>query len=228
MRQRSPARAELVVYAKAKGKDLKMGNSGIGAASHITCLLLFQPIDVEPTYVSYRGLGQDHDIMGGSLDGSCDLVASVSGHGQGGAVKALAVAAAERSPVLPEVPAASEAGLPDFLAETWTGPYAPKNRPPAVLARLREAVSRSLADPAHPGALRQDRRHSAKTRTSRWRLYAEAHRQRGRALGQNHQAGRSHRASAVMAPGLAGAENVAVSGGAAGRTAGGCHLRGRA
>ncbi|KRR16080.1 hypothetical protein CQ14_23845 [Bradyrhizobium lablabi] len=141
--------AEFAAYAKAKGKDLKMGHSGIGAASHITCILLFQIIGAEPTYVSYRGFGQTiNDILSGSIDGSCDLVASVSGQVQSGSVKALAVATAERSPNVPDVPTASEAGLPDFAAETWTGLYVPKGVSADILAKLRAAVALSLAEPA--------------------------------------------------------------------------------
>jgi tripartite-type tricarboxylate transporter receptor subunit TctC len=141
--------AEFAAYAKAKGPDLKMGHSGIGAASHITCVLLFQIIGAEPTYVAYRGFGQTiNDILSGSLDGSCDLVASVSGQVQGGAVKALAVATLDRSPVIPNVPTAKEAGMPEFAAETWTGLYVPKGLPSDALTKLRDAVAKSLADPA--------------------------------------------------------------------------------
>jgi putative tricarboxylic transport membrane protein len=141
--------AEFVAYAKAKGKDLKMGHNGIGSAAHITCVLFFQLIGAEPTYVTYRGYGQTiNDILSGAIDGTCDLVASVSGQVQAGAVKAFAVAVDERSPVVPDVPTSTEAGLPDFKAETWTGLYAPKGTPAPVLAKLREAVAKSLADPA--------------------------------------------------------------------------------
>lgn len=140
---------EFVTYAKAKGKDLKLGHSGIGAASHITCVLLFKLIGTEPTYVTYRGFGQTiNDILSGAIDGSCDLVASVSGQVQGGAVKALVVAVEERSKTVPHVPTAKEAGLPEFLAETWTGLYAPKDTPQAALAKLSDAMAKSLADPA--------------------------------------------------------------------------------
>ena len=139
---------EFIAYAKAKGRDLKMGHSGVGVASHLTCVLLFQLIGVEPTYVAYRGFGQTiNDILSGSIDGSCDLVASVSGQVQAGAVKALVVAVDERSAAVPDVPTANEAGLPEFKAETWTGLYAPKATPPEILARLREAVAKSLAQP---------------------------------------------------------------------------------
>jgi tripartite-type tricarboxylate transporter receptor subunit TctC len=141
--------AEFAAYAKAKGADLKMGHSGIGAASHITCVLFFQLIGVEPTYVPYRGFGPAaQDVIGGRLDGGCDLVASVTPMAKGGLLKVLAVATDSRSPALPSVPTSTEAGMPDFKAETWTGLFAPKGTPAPVLARLREAVAYALADPA--------------------------------------------------------------------------------
>lgn len=140
---------EYIAYAKAKGKDLKLGHSGIGSAPHITIVLLSQLIGVEPTMVAYRGGSQTiNDILSGAIDGSCDLVAAISGHVQGGSVKALVVAADERSPVVPDVPTAKEAGLPEFTVETWTGLYAPKGTPPALLAKLSEAIAKTLADPA--------------------------------------------------------------------------------
>lgn len=139
---------EFIAYAKAKGPDLKMGHSGNGAASHITCVLLFKLIGAAPTYVAYRGFGQTiNDIMAGNLDGSCDLVASVAGHVKGGKTRALVVAAKERAPQVPDVPTAQEAGLPEFIAETWTGLYAPKDTPPNAVAVLENAVKKALADP---------------------------------------------------------------------------------
>jgi tripartite-type tricarboxylate transporter receptor subunit TctC len=139
---------ELIAYAKSKPGHLKMGHSGIGAASHITCVLFFQLIDAEPTYVTYRGYGQTvNDILGGSIDGTCDLVASVSPQVSAGVIRALVVAADERAPAVPEVPTAAEAGLPAFKAETWTGLYAPKGLPAPVLERLRQSVAKALEDP---------------------------------------------------------------------------------
>jgi hypothetical protein len=86
----------------------------IGSAPYITIVFLSQLIGVEPTMVSYRGLGQTiNDILSGSIDGSCDLVATISGHVQSGSLKALVVAGDERLPVVPDVPTASEASLPE-------------------------------------------------------------------------------------------------------------------
>lgn len=137
-----------IAYAKDKKKGLKMGHNGLGSLSHLTCVLFFQLIEVEPTYVVYRGFGQTiNDILSGAIDGTCDLVASTSPHVKGGSVKGFGIAADTRSPVLPDVPTATEGGLPEFKAESWLGLYAPKNLPPAVLAKLRDAALKALDDP---------------------------------------------------------------------------------
>ena len=137
--------SEFVDYARAKGLDLKMGHSGIGTISHITCVLFFQLIGAQPSYVTYRGYGQTiNDILSGSIDGSCDLVTSVSGQVSAGAVKAFAVAADERSSAVPSVPAAKELGLTDFKAETWMGLFVPKGTPAPVRAALADALEKSL------------------------------------------------------------------------------------
>jgi tripartite-type tricarboxylate transporter receptor subunit TctC len=139
---------EFIALAQQKKGDLTFGHSGNGAASHITCLLFFGLLKAPPTYVPYRGFGQTvNDIIAGKIDGSCDLVASVAGQVQSGLVKALVVAAKERSSALPEVPTAAEAGLPEFQAETWTGLFAPKGTPQPALDALEKAVATALNDP---------------------------------------------------------------------------------
>jgi tripartite-type tricarboxylate transporter receptor subunit TctC len=139
---------EFVAYARAKGKDLKMGHNGPGSLAHLTCVLFFQLAGVEPTFVVYRGFGQTiNDILSGSIDGTCDLVASARGQVLGGSVRAFGLAAAERTPLLPDVPTSKEGGMPEFIAESWLGLYAPKGLPPAVLAKLRAAAVAALEDP---------------------------------------------------------------------------------
>src|SRR5262245_10206960 len=139
---------EFVAYAKAKGKDLKMGHNGAGSLAHLTCVFFFQLAGAEPTYVVYRGFGQTiNDILSGSIDGTCELIASAREHVVGGSVRGFGVAAVERSPLLPDVPTAKEGGLPDFIIESWLGLYAPKGVPPPILAKLRDATLAALADP---------------------------------------------------------------------------------
>ena len=139
---------EFIAVARQMQDKLTMGHSGNGAASHMTCLHFYGLIGVKPTYVPYRGFGQTvNDIIGSKIDGSCDLVASVTGHVQGGSVRALVVAAKERAESVPNVPTALEAGLPEFLGETWTGLFLPKNAPKEVFETLQTALGTALEDP---------------------------------------------------------------------------------
>ncbi len=140
---------EYVAFAKEKGKDLKIAHNGAGSLSHLTCVVFFNQIGVEPTYVVYRGYGQTiNDILSGAVDGTCELIASARNHVLPGAVKGFGVATndGKRSDLLPDVPTSEEGGVPGFKIESWLGLYAPKGLPPAVLAKLREAVAKALDD----------------------------------------------------------------------------------
>jgi tripartite-type tricarboxylate transporter receptor subunit TctC len=141
---------EYIAYAKEKGKGLKIAHNGAGSLSHLTCVVFFNQVGVEPTYVVYRGYGQViNDILSGALDGTCELIASVRNHVMPGAVKAFGAATndGKRTDLLPDVPSSVEGGLPGFKIESWLGLYAPKGLPPPILAKLREAVATALADP---------------------------------------------------------------------------------
>lgn len=142
--------AEYIDYAKKNGKGLKIAHNGAGSLSHLTCLVFFQQIGVDPTFVVYRGYGQTiNDILSGAVDGTCDLIASTRNHVLPGTVKGFAVATQDgnRSPLLPDVPSSKEGGLPTFQIESWLGLYAPKGLPAPILAKLREAVAKALDDP---------------------------------------------------------------------------------
>jgi tripartite-type tricarboxylate transporter receptor subunit TctC len=141
---------EYVAYAKEKGKGLKIAHNGAGSLSHLTCVVFFGQIGVEPTYVVYRGYGQViNDILSGAIDGTCELIASVRNHVLPGAVKGFGAATndGKRTELLPEVASSAEGGLPGFKIESWLGLYAPKGLPPPILAKLREAVAKALEDP---------------------------------------------------------------------------------
>lgn len=140
---------EFIAYARKNGSRLTMGHGGIGAASHVACVMLFQLIGAEPTLVAYRGFGQTvNDLLAGTIDGGCDLLASVSAQAQAGNLRVLAVAADERSSVLPDAPTSTEAGLPAFETSTWTGLFVPAGAPASVVETLRAAVLDALSDAA--------------------------------------------------------------------------------
>lgn len=140
---------EFIAYSKGAEGPPAMGHGGRGAASHVACVMFFSQIGVEANLVAYKGFGQTvTDILAERIDGGCDLLASVAPNAKSGDLRVLAVAAGERSPVLPNAPTSAEAGLPEFQTETWTGLYVPKDTPDAVAKRLEDALLVVLKDAA--------------------------------------------------------------------------------
>jgi tripartite-type tricarboxylate transporter receptor subunit TctC len=147
---------EFLAYARSRGDKLTNGHSGVGSIAHITCALLASVGKFKPTLVPYRGNGpMVNDMLGGNVDYSCDLVVSVAPQISGGTLKGIAVAAPSRSPAIPDVPTATEGGLPEFQADAWSGLFAPKGTPLAILTALRQAMSTTLDD-AHTSSRLKD------------------------------------------------------------------------
>jgi tripartite-type tricarboxylate transporter receptor subunit TctC len=138
---------ELIDYVKANGEAVTYANAGIGAASHLCGMLFMTAIDAQATTVPYDGTGPAlTDIVGSQVDFMCDQTTNTTGQIQGGEVKAYAITSAERSPVLPDLPTASEAGLADFELTIWHGLYAPAGTPEPVIAKLTAALQAALQD----------------------------------------------------------------------------------
>jgi putative tricarboxylic transport membrane protein len=141
-----PARdmKEFVAILRQQGGALKQGHGGIGASSHMACLLFTAEIGVKPTLVAYRGSAPAlNDLVGGHVDFMCEQSVSVAETVLSGAVRAYAVSASERLANLPDVPTAKEAGI-NYEMSVWAGLFAPKGTPPAVVARLADALDKAL------------------------------------------------------------------------------------
>ena len=98
-----------------------------------------------------------NDLIGGHVDFFCEQSVSVAEQAKSGAIKAYAVSAAERLPSLPDVPTAKEFGI-DYLMSIWAGIFAPKDTPPAVVAKLADALDKALDDAGVRAAHQQSRR----------------------------------------------------------------------
>jgi tripartite-type tricarboxylate transporter receptor subunit TctC len=88
------------------------------------------------------------DLRGGQIDLFFDNAPSILPHIKSGALRALATTGAKRSGELPDVPTMEEAGFPGFVITPWWGVLAPAKTPPAVIAKLNQAVNDALKDPA--------------------------------------------------------------------------------
>jgi tripartite-type tricarboxylate transporter receptor subunit TctC len=93
--------------------------------------------ELDVTIVTYKGTGPlTNDLLGGHVSIAFNTLAPALGNIQGGQLRAIAVAAAERSRLLPDVPTVSESGLPGFEAAVRYGLLAPAGTPPAIVERL--------------------------------------------------------------------------------------------
>ena len=138
---------EFVAVLRQQGGALKQAHGGIGASSHMACLLFTEEIGAKPTLVAYRGSGPAlNDLVGGHVDFMCEQSVSVADQVLAGSVKAYAVSAPERLATLPNVPTAKEAGV-NYEMSVWSGLFAPKGVPPEVIAKLADALDRALDEP---------------------------------------------------------------------------------
>lgn len=135
---------EFVAVLRQQGGAVKEAHGGVGAASHMACLLFTAAVGAKPTLVAYRGSGPAlNDLVGGHVDFLCEQSVSVVEAVLSGSVKAYAVSAGQRLASLPNVPTAREAGI-NYEMSVWSGLFAPRGVPPEVIARLADALDKAL------------------------------------------------------------------------------------
>lgn len=138
---------EFAADAKENGPRFKQAHGGVGASSHMACLMFNTAIGATPTAVAYRGTGPAmNDLVGGHVDFFCEQSVSVVEQVKSGAIKAYAVSAGERLASLPNVPTAKEMGV-NYEMSIWAGMFAPKGTPAPVVAKLADALDKALDDP---------------------------------------------------------------------------------
>lgn len=94
-------------------------------------------------------------LMSDDVQLSFQNLGAVLPHVQEGRLRAIIVTAAERHPLLPQVPTAGEAGLQDFVVTSWQALMAPANTPPPLMARIHDEAAKALRDPETTQRLEQ-------------------------------------------------------------------------
>ena len=139
---------ELVRLAKSKPGRLSYGSAGSGGVGHLAGELFNTMAGVKLVHIPYRGMAPAViDLLGGQIDLMFATMPGTLQQIQAGKLKALAVATARRSEVLPKLPTMSEAGLPGFEASSFFGMFAPAKTPPEIVARLNESFVKILKSP---------------------------------------------------------------------------------
>jgi tripartite-type tricarboxylate transporter receptor subunit TctC len=137
---------EFIAYAKANPGKINYASSGIGSSPHIYGELFKMMAGVDMVAVQYRGTGPAlPDVLSGKVPVMFDTLATSIEHIKAGRLRALGVTAANRSPVLPDVPAIREF-VPGYEATGWAGIGAPRNTPVEIVERLHREINACVAD----------------------------------------------------------------------------------
>ena len=137
--------SEFIAYAKANQAAMQYGSGGANSPTYLNCVLLNTAIGVNVTHVPYRGSGPAvQDLIAGRIDYMCAGLAEVKPQIEGNRIKAVAILAKNRSPVLPNLPSAHEQGLTDFETTIWFAFFLPKGTPPPIVQKLNDATVRAM------------------------------------------------------------------------------------
>jgi tripartite-type tricarboxylate transporter receptor subunit TctC len=137
---------DLIAFARTNPGKLTFASSGTGSTNHLTAELFQQIAGVKVTHVPYKGGGPAlADLLGGHVDAMFATLPSAMAHIRSGKLRALAVTGERRSPALPDVPTAGEAGARGLVVMTWNGVLAPAGTPAAVIERLQREVKAAIA-----------------------------------------------------------------------------------
>jgi tripartite-type tricarboxylate transporter receptor subunit TctC len=144
---------EFVAYAKANKDKMQYASAGTGSAIHLGCALMNMVAGLDVVHVPYRGANPAmQDLIGGRVDYLCDIITTAKPQIDAGTVKAIAILTKERSPVLPDVPTATEQGF-DVEAYTWNAFFLPKGTPDAIVRKLNHATVEAMKTPSVRGPL---------------------------------------------------------------------------
>ncbi|MCR0982557.1 Bug family tripartite tricarboxylate transporter substrate binding protein [Roseomonas populi] len=139
--------AELVDYAKKNPGKVNYGSSGIGSMPHLAGEAFRAAAGIDITHVPYRGAAPAvTDLIAGQVQMMFADMPAMMSQVQGNALRPIALASGERSPLLPQTPTMAEAGVP-VVADNWYGLVTSSKVPAPIQALLQEAAARALRDP---------------------------------------------------------------------------------
>jgi tripartite-type tricarboxylate transporter receptor subunit TctC len=136
---------EFIAQAKANPGKFNYGSGGNGTNTHLGGELFKSAAGIDLVHVPYKGAGQVlQDLMAGQVQALVTSLPTALPHIKSGKLRALMVTSEKRSPLLPDVPSAKEAGLPKVAMDFWVGFSVPAGTPQPVIDKLNKAITEAL------------------------------------------------------------------------------------
>ena len=139
---------DLIAYARSNPDKLSFASSGNGTTLHLSGELFKQMTGTRMVHVPYKAVSQAlTELMAGQIDLIFDNQLSIVNFIQAGKVRPLAVTGPKRSPVFPDLPTMSEAGVRGYEITTWSAMIGPAKMPKAIVAKLNAEIQKACASP---------------------------------------------------------------------------------
>jgi tripartite-type tricarboxylate transporter receptor subunit TctC len=140
---------QFIALAKQHPGQFNFGSTGVGSSVQLEGVLFEMKTGVKMVHVPFRGAGPAVEaLVAGQTQMQVGSISAFLPFIRAGKLRALCIDSDQRSALLPDVPTAAEAGLPDFVLPDWYGLFAPKGTPDPVVARLHQALVKVMANPA--------------------------------------------------------------------------------
>lgn len=139
---------DFVALAKSKPNQLNFGSAGVGSFMHFAAAMFDDAVGIQAQHVPYKGPPEAlADTVAGRVQFVVSPIGAALGLVRSGKLIAVAVTGKDRLAEFPDVPTVAESGYPGFELLTWSGLLAPRNLPPAILAKINHAVAAILKEP---------------------------------------------------------------------------------
>lgn len=139
---------EFAALLKSKPDQFTYGSGGNGTILHLTGEQYVGEVGAKARHIPYKGVGAFvTDLIGGQIDFGTLALPSVQAHIKSGALRAIGMGGAERSPAAPDIPTIAEQGSPNYVVDAWFGVVGPKGMAAADVKRVHDAIAAAFADP---------------------------------------------------------------------------------
>jgi tripartite-type tricarboxylate transporter receptor subunit TctC len=139
---------EFFALLKAKPAGYNFGSGGNGTILHLASELVLEAGGATARHIPYKGVGpMVTDLLGGQIDFATAALPSVQQHIKSGALRAIGLLPAQRTPAAPEIPTFAEQGLANFAVDAWFAVIGPKGLSAANVKKAHDAVVAAFNDP---------------------------------------------------------------------------------